>query len=602
MKISAWRNRLAVAVGSKNGINEVLSGGTPFHWNGSAVQFEIAFFRNSTLIDDLSNIDQVQIELKRADDRTGEPVMAKVLASADLNGALTADAWAAGGEDDCHALISFTGAEADLDLEGEETGEFWLVISALRSDGEPITTGASSYAVEEDGRGSSVPAAVVTPTYLTLAQSDARYVMAIDLTVVESEIATLQTQMTTANANITSVTTTANAALPKAGGTLTGALVLSGAPTLALHAATKTYVDGFLPLGGGTLTGLLTLSGAPTSSLHAATKAYVDLRLAVAGGTMTGDLILPNSTAGTALKAATQGYVNTAIANLVNSSPGALDTLNELATALGNDANFSTTMTTALAGKLALAGGTMTGHISLYTGTNPTGAQALSKGYADTLYLPLSGGTVTGNITASTVPSTGSHLTNKTYVDGQDALRLALTGGTLSGALNFSGTGHAGLTVNSLTTTQRNALAAVNGMLIYNSTSSVFERYEGSTWKQFSSGTSVTLRSASGAPGGGLGIDGDFYVNEDDGTLYKKSGGSWSAIVAARLPLGGGVVTGALNINYGAGGRIQVDGVQVVGQQQAAITAPTGGGTVDSQARTAIATIITTLQTHGLTA
>jgi hypothetical protein len=44
--------------------------------------------------------------------------------------------------------------------------------------------------------------------------------------------------------------------------------------------------------------------------------------------------------------------VNTAIANLVNSSPAALDTLNELATALGNDPNFATTITNALAGKV----------------------------------------------------------------------------------------------------------------------------------------------------------------------------------------------------------------------------------------------------------
>lgn len=40
-----------------------------------------------------------------------------------------------------------------------------------------------------------------------------------------------------------------------------------------------------------------------------------------------------------------------AIASLVNSAPGALDTLNELAAALGNDPNFATTMTNALAAK-----------------------------------------------------------------------------------------------------------------------------------------------------------------------------------------------------------------------------------------------------------
>jgi len=49
---------------------------------------------------------------------------------------------------------------------------------------------------------------------------------------------------------------------------------------------------------------------------------------------------------------ATQSYVGTQIANLVASSPAALDTLNELATALGNDAAFSTTVSTALGNRL----------------------------------------------------------------------------------------------------------------------------------------------------------------------------------------------------------------------------------------------------------
>lgn len=59
-----------------------------------------------------------------------------------------------------------------------------------------------------------------------------------------------------------------------------------------------------------------------------------------------------------ATDAATTAEVNAAIsaaiAALVASSPSTLDTLNELATALGDDPNFATTMTTALAGKQPL--------------------------------------------------------------------------------------------------------------------------------------------------------------------------------------------------------------------------------------------------------
>lgn len=59
------------------------------------------------------------------------------------------------------------------------------------------------------------------------------------------------------------------------------------------------------------------------------------------------------------------GKISTAIANLVASSPATLDTLNELATALGNDPNFATTMTSSLAAKLAKSGDTMTGLLTL---------------------------------------------------------------------------------------------------------------------------------------------------------------------------------------------------------------------------------------------
>ena len=60
-------------------------------------------------------------------------------------------------------------------------------------------------------------------------------------------------------------------------------------------------------------------------------------------------------------------YVDTAIAALVASAPGTLDTLNELAAALADDPNFATTITESIATKLPLAGGTMTGAIAMGT-------------------------------------------------------------------------------------------------------------------------------------------------------------------------------------------------------------------------------------------
>jgi hypothetical protein len=84
--------------------------------------------------------------------------------------------------------------------------------------------------------------------------------------------------------NATTATTATNNVL-KSGDTMTGQLVLSGDPSVALGAATKQYVDNAgatkLNLSGGTMTGQLVLSGDPSVALGAATKQYVD---ASAGG------------------------------------------------------------------------------------------------------------------------------------------------------------------------------------------------------------------------------------------------------------------------------------------------------------------------------
>jgi hypothetical protein len=86
---------------------------------------------------------------------------------------------------------------------------------------------------------------------------------------------------------------------------------------------------------------------------------------------------------------ATTAFVGTAVSNLVASAPAALDTLNELAAALGNDASFSTTVTNSIATKLPLAGGTMSGAIAMGTnkitgmGTPTVSTDAATKGYVD---------------------------------------------------------------------------------------------------------------------------------------------------------------------------------------------------------------------------
>ena len=62
---------------------------------------------------------------------------------------------------------------------------------------------------------------------------------------------------------------------------------------------------------------------------------------------------------------ATTAFVSTAVANLVDSAPETLNTLAELATSIGNNATLSSTLTSSIATKLPLAGGTMTGNLNL---------------------------------------------------------------------------------------------------------------------------------------------------------------------------------------------------------------------------------------------
>jgi hypothetical protein len=75
--------------------------------------------------------------------------------------------------------------------------------------------------------------------------------------------------------------------------------------------------------------------------------------------------------------------ISTAVSNLVDGAPALLDTLNELAAAINDDASFATTITTSIGEKVAKSGDTMTGDLVL-SGAPTLDLHAATKGYVDT--------------------------------------------------------------------------------------------------------------------------------------------------------------------------------------------------------------------------
>ncbi|MDA7086509.1 tail fiber protein [Pseudomonas sp. SA3-5] len=146
--------------------------------------------------------------------------------------------------------------------------------------------------------------------------------------------------------------------------------LISPSTSKALTAAQgKKLQDEKAPLASPALTGTPTAptaaAGANTTQLAttafvAAVKSLLDaaivLKAPLASPALTGTPTAPTAAQATNnTQLATTAFVKAAIAALIDSSPGALDTLNELAAALGDDPNFATTMTNALAGKQPLA-------------------------------------------------------------------------------------------------------------------------------------------------------------------------------------------------------------------------------------------------------
>lgn len=189
---------------------------------------------------------------------------------------------------------------------------------------------------------------------------------------------------------VTSVATTQPAAgLTISGGTITtaGTLVFSLADDLAALEA----------LSG---TGVVERTGSNTYAL----------RTLDTDGTMA---------ANSATRIPSQSAVVTAIANavaaLVASAPGTLDTLDELAAALGDDANFATTVTTSLGTKVVGPGSATDGYLVLFDGTS---GKLVKLGAAPPT------GTNTGDETTTTVGALINGATAKTTPVDADFLGL----------------------------------------------------------------------------------------------------------------------------------------------------------------------------------
>ena len=205
-------------------------------------------------------------------------------------------------------------------------------------------------------------------------------------------------------------------------------------------------------------------------------------------------LTLPSAAVGTtqsasdnSTKLATTAYVTTAVSNLIDSAPDTMNTLNEIAAALNDDADFNTTVTNSIAAKLPLAGGTMTGDLIL--GDNVKLEVGAASGGDLQIYHDGSNSYIkddgTGNLFIQGGPAVVIEDTsgnNMAYFgDGGEVILYhnhAAKFETTAYGASTSGTGAFKLPVG--TTGQRPT--AATGQIRFNSTDGRLEVYNGSEW------------------------------------------------------------------------------------------------------------------------
>ncbi|MDS1492172.1 phage tail protein [Escherichia coli] len=279
-----------------------------------------------------------------------------------------------------------------------ETGGFWIrEIGVFDEHGDLIAVGntAESYkptVAEGSGRAQTFRTILTVSSTATVALTvDNTMVMAtvnyVDDKLKEHEQsrrhpdASLTAKGLVQLSNATNSTSETLAATPKA---VKAAYDLANGKYTAQDATTAR--KGIVQLSSATNSTSETLAATPK-----AVKAVMDetnKKAPLNSPALTGTPTTPTAQQGTNnTQIASTAFVMAAIAALVDSSPDALNTLNELAAALGNDPNFATTMTNALAGKqpkdatlTALAGlATAADRFPYFTGNDVASLATLTK-------------------------------------------------------------------------------------------------------------------------------------------------------------------------------------------------------------------------------
>src|SRR3989344_1589632 len=115
----------------------------------------------------------------------------------------------------------------------------------------------------------------------------------------------------------------------------------------------------------------------------------------------------------------------------------------------------------------------------------------------------------------------GGNLDTKFEVGGTASISGAMTTSTItaSGLLSFSGTNHAGLKINNLTTAERDLLTPASGMTIFNTTVTKMQVYNGTSWKNVGN-PEIGAEVTSGTAGSVLFVDASGNLGQDNDNFY----------------------------------------------------------------------------------